>query len=165
MRHNLCRSFHPWCPGVKNRCLSVSVMRVKNLYFIKAKKQCLSGSTRLSVTGHVWWPSLRLLSRCPIQYNLFEGWVLGDEICSKFLSGPVFNVDRSYNPWSIERATTQRLVLEIFLPLKWQLCFQELIARHTTLPHILLRNTAYNISCRDLFGSTIHRPRCARAAS
>ena len=21
MRHNLCRSFHPWCPGVKNRCL------------------------------------------------------------------------------------------------------------------------------------------------
>ena len=22
MRHNLCRSFHPWCPGVKNRCLS-----------------------------------------------------------------------------------------------------------------------------------------------
>ena len=22
MRHKLCRSFHPWCPGVKNRCLS-----------------------------------------------------------------------------------------------------------------------------------------------
>ena len=21
MRHKLCRSFHPWCPGVKNRCL------------------------------------------------------------------------------------------------------------------------------------------------
>ena len=21
MQHNLCRSFHPWCPGVKNRCL------------------------------------------------------------------------------------------------------------------------------------------------
>ena len=21
MRHNLCKSFHPWCPGVKNRCL------------------------------------------------------------------------------------------------------------------------------------------------
>ena len=20
MRHKLCRSFHPWCPGVKNRC-------------------------------------------------------------------------------------------------------------------------------------------------
>ena len=24
MRHNLCRSFHPWCPGVKNRCLLYS---------------------------------------------------------------------------------------------------------------------------------------------
>ena len=23
MRHKLCRSFHPWCPGVKNRCLSI----------------------------------------------------------------------------------------------------------------------------------------------
>ena len=23
MRHKLCRSFHPWCPGVKTRCLSV----------------------------------------------------------------------------------------------------------------------------------------------
>ena len=22
MRHKLCRSFHPWCPGVKTRCLS-----------------------------------------------------------------------------------------------------------------------------------------------
>ena len=21
MRHKLCRSFHPWCPGVKTRCL------------------------------------------------------------------------------------------------------------------------------------------------
>ena len=21
MRHKLCRSFHPWCPGVKNRCV------------------------------------------------------------------------------------------------------------------------------------------------
>ena len=26
MRHNLCRSFHPWCPGVKNRCLSELVL-------------------------------------------------------------------------------------------------------------------------------------------
>ena len=25
MRHNLCRSFHPWCPGVKNRCLSYMI--------------------------------------------------------------------------------------------------------------------------------------------
>ena len=23
MRHKLCRSFHPWCPGVKNRCLYI----------------------------------------------------------------------------------------------------------------------------------------------
>ena len=23
MRHKLCRSFHPWCPGVKTRCLSL----------------------------------------------------------------------------------------------------------------------------------------------
>ena len=26
MRHNLCRSFHPWCPGVKNRCLCLTVV-------------------------------------------------------------------------------------------------------------------------------------------
>ena len=26
MRHNLCRSFHPWCPGVKNRCLSLLLL-------------------------------------------------------------------------------------------------------------------------------------------
>ena len=26
MRHKLCRSFHPWCPGVKNRCLCPIVM-------------------------------------------------------------------------------------------------------------------------------------------
>ena len=25
MRHKLCRSFHPWCPGVKNRCLCHNV--------------------------------------------------------------------------------------------------------------------------------------------
>ena len=25
MRHKLCRSFHPWCPGVKTRCLSIVV--------------------------------------------------------------------------------------------------------------------------------------------
>ena len=26
MRHKLCRSFHPWCPGVKTRCLFTLVM-------------------------------------------------------------------------------------------------------------------------------------------
>ena len=26
MRHKLCRSFHPWCPGVKNRCLLPTVI-------------------------------------------------------------------------------------------------------------------------------------------
>ena len=28
MRHKLCRSFHPWCPGVKNRCLWLLVVGV-----------------------------------------------------------------------------------------------------------------------------------------
>ena len=27
MRHKLCRSFHPWCPGVKTRCLSANERR------------------------------------------------------------------------------------------------------------------------------------------
>ena len=31
MRHKLCRSFHPWCPGVKNRCLFVSLKSDVNI--------------------------------------------------------------------------------------------------------------------------------------
>ena len=31
MRHKLCRSFHPWCPGVKNRCLYMYVIIINCL--------------------------------------------------------------------------------------------------------------------------------------
>ena len=31
MRHKLCRSFHPWCPGVKNRCLSELYIKYDSL--------------------------------------------------------------------------------------------------------------------------------------
>ena len=33
MRHKLCRSFPPWCPGVKTRCLFVFVTRLYLLWF------------------------------------------------------------------------------------------------------------------------------------
>ena len=45
MRHKLCRSFHPWCPGVKNRCLSVclaaSSVHTLSQYFCRRSKNCL----------------------------------------------------------------------------------------------------------------------------
>ena len=34
MRHKLCRSFHPWCPGIKNRCL---------LHTVAGHYRCTSG--------------------------------------------------------------------------------------------------------------------------
>ena len=37
MRHKLCRSFHPWCPGVKNRCLFLIIERTmtpRHLYWL-----------------------------------------------------------------------------------------------------------------------------------
>ena len=43
MRHKLCRSFHPWCPGVKNRCL----------FYL--------GSTFTTNRDHVWDKSVFLL--------------------------------------------------------------------------------------------------------
>ena len=34
MRHKLCRSFYPWCPGVKNRCLYQTVdARKEEVFF------------------------------------------------------------------------------------------------------------------------------------
>ena len=37
MRHKLCRSFHPWCPGVKNRCLLCNCDHFMPLISLKKK--------------------------------------------------------------------------------------------------------------------------------
>ena len=49
MRHNLCRSFHPWCPGVKNRCLystegspvTAAIMSFESSLWLKNRGSCV----------------------------------------------------------------------------------------------------------------------------
>ena len=50
MRHKLCRSFHPWCPGVKNRCLWLIVGQHyrKTSSISRTKSQSLNGSCILA---------------------------------------------------------------------------------------------------------------------
>ena len=52
MRHNLCRSFHPWCPGVKNRCLSGHVMLTLSADRWRSE---LQRSKQPDIT--LWWPA------------------------------------------------------------------------------------------------------------
>ena len=68
MRHKLCRSFHPWCPGVKTRCLYVLWQSSRPASFLPA--------------GLTLWPSwLATLSGLSVQVRIPVGLsVLGHYI-------------------------------------------------------------------------------------
>ena len=82
MRHNLCRSFHPWCPGVKNRCLWNYVIYVF----------CIASSVCGEPTAH-WRIPLQTINSAELCCLLFallvERWCL---IKGFRTAGPVYSV-------------------------------------------------------------------------
>ena len=69
MQHNLCRSFHPWCPGVKNRCLLDYVLKWgSEKYPVNAFKRIFS-DTWIMIKMSAINVSLFILSPLLIWFN------------------------------------------------------------------------------------------------